>query len=601
MTYYFCLEDYEGKISYLDKGFDVVSMSVLQKETELPNALIRLTQKSYQEHRSVFLDEKNRQKMHIEADAFSGDSSCDPSVRRRIFSGYVQKLPHKATSKIVTLKVDMVPSLSEKKRMEKNFVRDIQGKYPLDPLFYDQVAEITPLGVCEHTLFLPYWDWQEGVLKASHIFEGRKSMDLPASSILEEGFSWQCLEDPLSKLKVTIKAQWVQKANGVVPIGHKISQAFEGGVLATYTGPKLKEKWWPVGMTLQSGRYEIIKSDLQFIREDYIFDGTKQGEDAKQPPDTFKVSFFDPVVHLAWRYEQARVESFTMALENDVGTMSSKDAEIVWLLGDLSYEAGLQRWQAERAYKVGDRVQVGDCLYVCLESHISQKNFWQHESKWRLKKKRRSALPDTALASFFQTDRGKASVNFAMKKARVLMAHGARCGKVTCKIPLKVALGWSDGVSAIDLDTTVCITHEKLPGGRVCGKVVSYEIQAQGPLEDQSMHHVVILELAVSIAQKRDKGSRPTQDDVFDIAQNARLDTCIFGMVNPRGLDVHDIVEDVIVHHPADEQIAFLQRKEPVPATSLRLFLKDLKSYGVLEHDWVVDQAITYSAPCQIG
>lgn len=573
-----------------------------------------------------------------------------------IFRGWFNPIPHGSTSTSVTLQASAEPA--NRIAIERAFCEAVKAASTVedptwDSLFVDidgpkpwedaaalegpcpSTQDQTPWQACVGTFDVPYWDPVvdgEGALRRSNLFDGRTCLDV-TDSVLEDGLTWRLSGRAIRKLRVSLKATWVQRAQGVVPIGHKINQADGGGGqrgLVTYTPGYVMAQWWRSGHTLKGGHYTLQDSELVLVEamsRDMTQDVPGKGVQGIQP------ARFEARLSVAWRYEQPRQEEVFMVLDNAAlkheDHLDGRVEHLEWQLGDLCHESGLSPWRGDTLYRPGDRVLMHGHIYQCQENHYAGLNFWEDTNKWVNKTKRRAPLPRGDASTFFETERGRLAIRHALRRAKVLLAHSTRSGIVSFRLPFTAG-------AALTLDHSLILRHPRLPYGGMRGKVVGLHHD----LDFKLGKGVTTVTMAVSIAGIVDPGADclPEEGKESLVPIDAANATPIMGLREASLITADTIVEQCLIVDNAADQEEFYQNwrarrgesygedfqddpeaedsstfaayqgesltamlPQVVPPTRVLLRLKDLSSYPCLERRIALRPMEYAAAPQQLG
>ncbi|MBT5654750.1 MAG: hypothetical protein HOI80_04550, partial [Alphaproteobacteria bacterium] len=128
-----------------------------------------------------------------------------------------------------------MPTLIKGDLIELTFLADIkdpqQESRPLvaklkggDDLFIQKEKRHDLGELLEDRLELPHWDRTTGALSLSNIHQGKSFLDL-GGDFDRESLSLHLKAMPLTSVSVTLEAEWIQRASGIVDIAPSIERA----------------------------------------------------------------------------------------------------------------------------------------------------------------------------------------------------------------------------------------------------------------------------------------------------------------------------------------------------------------------------------------
>ncbi|MBM3602237.1 MAG: hypothetical protein FJX22_00430, partial [Alphaproteobacteria bacterium] len=87
-----------------------------------------------------------------------------------------------------------------------------------------------------------YWHKTQGTVGLSGLFAGSQSLTL-SGQIFHDSLRVEMGRPPLSAVKMTVVAEWLQRANGVANIARRVERAFPGQRVNTLSGEDLAARW----------------------------------------------------------------------------------------------------------------------------------------------------------------------------------------------------------------------------------------------------------------------------------------------------------------------------------------------------------------------
>jgi len=214
----------------------------------------------------------------------------------------------------------------------------------------------------------------------------------------------------------------------------------------------------------------------------------------------------------SYDYRQPRREEVTITLGADLQPVLGEESRSETLpdltLEGLTEDRVTPLWTPKKAYKRGDRVQHNGRFWECILQHTSDTFFsvtptdgreviiWGNNSigiveQWKSVTSEHLPLSKRG-DHFFDTARGAKAIDHAILRARAFLR--ARMRYVMCKVTGR----WRD-LRDVTCRHSVRITHPRLPGKELTGKVVSYtKAWAEG-----SQSPTVTIELGVSVGTEK--------------------------------------------------------------------------------------------------
>ncbi|MBX3487591.1 MAG: hypothetical protein KF798_06790 [Candidatus Paracaedibacteraceae bacterium] len=181
---------------------------------------------------------------------------------------------------------------------------------------------------------------------------------------------------------------------------------------------------------------------------------------------------------------------------------------------------------------------------------------------------------ESVMSSFFDTPEGRDAVDQALDIARSHLAYSARALEITCQIP------FVDGLD-LTLDHNIKIIHSVIPQGEIQGKLVAYRLERH--------YNIAVATLRILVAT----GTGEANDSTYSIQPVSDIE----GLVDAKHLAAEQVIDHIVVHNHAYEQISLLQTNPDQDLTTwIDLNLKDLRSHDVLERSYTLN-TLNWSAP----
>ena len=514
-----------------------------------------------------------------------------------------------------------------------------------DPLFVHEEHLKDPTEVLEARSELFFWCRKTGVLKTSDLFWGAHRVDLGEPHFYKT-LNMRVGDPPLSAVKITLSAEWIQRYQGKADLTPFIRSCFPQGIVNTLTGEDLKKKWWRPFEKIGHSGYWVDESTLEEITPNYtgdlnLYPATSDpiwlspddpayGQDKPDQPqqETLKRSWFKSKLVVGWQYHQKRQEKvhFTLKHATQLDPFSDERGRCLHLkLQNIASHDEKPFWRPFWTYSKGFQVRYGNEFYECVQKHLSHKSFQEDHLYWSpLPHKKPKAFFKPHQGCFFETERGKKAIEHALEIARAHLASSARAIDISFSGPFEV-------LAPLTCDHSVKIRDTRLPGQEVWGKVKSLRLCVEGT-SGKKWGEVV---LAVSIGSSSSSdplSSYILQDSApyaYEEYGEADYHSSVIQGVSPSGipyifpqpsirfghdpksLTARDLVQSIAVKNPPDRQNKHLMDHQyPVShhievalkevPTQIEIRLFDLKKLGEPTRDIFVDTPQAWSAPQQI-
>lgn len=423
---------------------------------------------------------------------------------------------------------------------------NIQKSSEWDELFVDSAQRQDPVEVLEAMPSLFCWHPVTHQVSISHLFHGRENVCYDTSQILQDSFCVKVARLPKPYINVSIVAEWIQEATGEINVFPLIEKKFTNNKINTLTANGLMNSWPRTGQLLGRSGYAVVESNLQPIlpgstgilnvypqmTEKITFN------DASIDGIYLKRSWFTGKLTLEWTYRQRRREIVSFRLNHKSHLLQRAEAkklDVVLRLANITNE-----------------------------------------------------LTSPSAPSFFETERGRKTIDHAVKIARCHLASSARGLEVVFKVALDHAL-------SLSLDHLVEIHHPSLPAGKAKGKLIGYKLVAS--FEKRWA------QLKVALSTGMGETDLPS---FIEIIPEAPLE----GLPEVNNLDTHYFVEALSIKNQATDQTRAIQQN-PISTTEelmqllnnhqteVMLKLKDIRSVDVLERRFAVSTPLSWSAPVE--
>jgi hypothetical protein len=540
-----------------------------------------------------------------------------------VFRGRLIGMPSQIDGELVTLDFTAIRHDSEAKK--KALCQEIKDNGVYDRLFFTEEPELKDL--LQAYTALSYWNRTTGDLMLSDIFRGRQHKDL-GGHFFRDSLKVTVAHEPLQAVNLEMKTEWMQQARGVCEIGHHIKRACRGGYLSSLTGESLEKAWWNEQTSLGSNGYRVEQSHLKPLKPldkktfPSVSDAFWHGGD-KPKKVQFPRKWYDLQLRLGWSYRQKRRELALLTLKHNVqdlggGGQRTKTLQfcLASILGRNSF------WEPNHIYTPGFQVLHEEGVYKCIRRHQSGEFF--NPRKWVKQDNHVHVHGQAARATFFPTDRGQEAIAYALEVAKAHLAASARC------IHVNIA-GHLNDLKDITLDHNLTIHDPRLPGGTVKGKVIGYRFIVDGQTGERlgKVRLGVSIGTGMSVTEAFRDYHTYAEEDVWDEnpnygdeIYNRSTSTICFrlkedqippmGIQRPAMLTERELVQHMEILNDGDKQNRKLIKQQypktmdmkgvlKLIPTDIRIKLKDLKTYGCLDHTVHIDVLTAWSAPQHIN
>eukprot|EP01035_Chromulina_nebulosa_P020444 gene20444-26527_t len=291
--------------------------------------------------------------------------------------------------------------------------------------FYDTVGLADVLEARSEVMC---WDRLTGQLSLSHILSGVKQRSI-SDEILGDSLTVKIGSTPVNAVHVTMEANWSQNYDDVINLAPMIASKFSKGIINTLTCDAL-EKSWPrvrdkIGLskTRRNTGYSVVKSALRRL-----------------PKGVNNLPTTTSPLYMSEHGKEPRLMTFTHG----------------WFRGCLWVHFDYKQPCREVVnFSVLNTVPVAGGNVRHLKFKLLNGNGY---------------VEKPSASTVFRCSRGLRLLDYAEKVAKAHIIGASRQLEVEFCVPFETL--WD-----VDLDTTLDVTHAQLPGGRVVGKVVSYQLR----------------------------------------------------------------------------------------------------------------------------
>lgn len=262
-------------------------------------------------------------------------------------------------------------------------------------------------------------------------------------------------EPPLSKVEIEATVSWTQAGSGSVDLSrdiydgfNQIGQVYPFPTIASLTGDGLAADWpregqsigggWTVGAGTEATEAGHVQAYVFAVS--YFAQAPEEGADEGAASTYFAEYHKFDLRFPVYRYKVTFIADYAASRDRTEKITFTLNADLQPMLGQLP---GADT----------EKIVLGSDL---LESIIDGGD--------------ETPIRDVRRKSYFNTDRGKQSVEHLILRARARLRARSRAVRVTVQ-----AASWS-GLTGISCRHNVTVTDRRLPGGTATGKVVSYTL-----------------------------------------------------------------------------------------------------------------------------
>lgn len=466
-----------------------------------------------------------------------------------------------------------------------------------------------------------YCDSRTGDLSYSDWFEGTKTIHI-GEHFFQQSLQIKLTKPPLKACTINVHAHWIQSDRGIANLSPQIRRAFPLGKISTYTQKSLLKKWPEPQRRLGRSGLWILKSKLKPMIPcvplyPLYSPPLSLGTEGQKRLFRIKRYWFKPILWVRWQIRQKRRETLSVTLSHDVQPIFPGGGEhktIDFTLHNINPDPNVYMWQPNHFYEQGTKTAHEGIIYKCKVNHISRTHF--EGSQWAFKKPFHTPLGNPARASFFLTDRGYQAAEHAMERAKVILAHSARCLEVSFE-------GTWDVLKEVTTDHSLTLSDPRLPGGSVTGKVVKHTLIAVG----ETGERMACVTLLCSAGTRKVRTVESSPESTYGLENYGEMGYQVHQnqiCSTPSGLSYFrydeqqpptyversPVLKNVqLTHGPTDQEAKMLENTYSSPeslqktltqnSTRLQLFFRDMRTRERLDHLIRVRMASGWSAPFQ--
>lgn len=413
-----------------------------------------------------------------------------------------------------------------------------------DDLFFPTKAENDPTIFLEAENKIFYWNMKNGNLSFSDINIGEKNFDISKKDILKGSTKIRLSREPYGKINLRITASWIQKVRGFIDIIPMIARKFNYNRINSFTDISSGFKnIYKDGYSLLYRKIDEINPNAGNSLNNFplISAPIKIKQNDKEQSVNFHRFYYSGKFILSWEYHQKRVESVNVAIIDKKFTRS-KDVSIN--LNAIQLSKDYPYWSACKNYLVGDKIIFSGYVYECQKAHHSNLEFDQEN--WKCLNKIPDALEDDTLSSFFATNRGKFCIRYALRKAAALMNYSRRY--VIINFCLDANKFWA--ITVNDQITFIDFFNNSIQA-----KIIQTKLMMTVNSR--------IMKITVGYSPKY-------SSDIWEKIKNYQFKVD----KNSDQIEMEDIVKDVTVENPPEEQEALMTAEQFSSLSEAKSFLR---------------------------
>lgn len=531
------------------------------------------------------LSPARQQRCWISAEILDSDGQATDVVP--LFSGRVVGVPANFTASTVT--VTFVGRPSGWAEAQADAVADLQVEPAWDPLLVAEADRDDPAAVLEGYPGLLQWDRVTGEVSYSPLIADAEMEVIDLEGLhLQDSLQVELGDTPINAVRISCSAQWEQAANAVLDLSNTVKGLFPGGSVSTYTGESFVDSWPKAGDSIggDSG-WTVARSSISPLTLDY----SQQS---------------------VWSEPRAITVGEAPTLDPEIDASPSATVEIKfprsWFNVELLALAEYRQRRSETA-----TILVTAALQPIVE-------FEQPEEISVSCEDLTVPVDDDGLMpigsslcdSYFQTPRGQRTIQALLFRTAARLAKAARCVEVEVEVPYEAALGVTCAKAARIVD-------DRLPGGEATGKVVSYELVADGDSGQLSAKVKIACAIGSGQPQATATGDQVEAGGVVVEPWDYQQPT---SLVNPLllGSRSYSVLTATLINGPTEQQAAILSTplsgeavKDTDSAktalesalgdlpTSVEILLRDLETDTDLAHSISIEQSGLLQFPRNIS
>jgi len=381
----------------------------------------------------------------------------------------------------VTLKIECLPDdWQHRKRAAVQPVKDLPT---FDALLLSPGSLNDPAKILEgHTAVVEFDPVTHDAVLVDFFGVGAAVVEPDPDDVYQ--IAYEIVDTPIAGVQINLTAEWVEIRQGTFGLGDALTDAM-GGSVSTLTPDPFAKKWPKPGDKIGGAGgsgYEFVEADLVVDAEVVVgpFHGSTDLYNYVDDPnllaplarDVYLVrTYFAGALTVGWRRQQKRVETFSLYVPNECQPVALGTGEVKTLnikLQSVTVDESVKPYIPGAFYSAGDRVLIFFTVFERNEDGVALA-WWADQANWTAIDSH-APLGGKDKNTYFQTLRGRMSIDAAVFQARALIADSQRIVEVSFDCDPKDALFLLTPANRIVLDG---IPHDILPGGFVDAKVYS--------------------------------------------------------------------------------------------------------------------------------
>jgi hypothetical protein len=445
-------------------------------------------------------------------------------------------------------------NLEKYRLLDKHALLKIKSNF--DELFFSSKDVNNPTIFLENDNDNFYWNMKNGKLSLSHINDCSNNIDVDSNSIIQNSLKVHLAREPYKSINVSLTATWIQSSDGYIDLYPAISKNFQNGIISSYTNIKygienLCKFPHRSGYRLLDCKVKEITPAQSTI---YKFPLTSRSftvnSNSKDCNIKFRRFYFDGTMLVHWNYRQKIVENVNVKIVN-TKLNYGREKTLHFKLNAIQLPKQYPKWSLFDHYMIGDKVLNDGFIYECLEDHFSRNSF--DKTKWKEFKKIPDTMWNQSKSSFFESNRGKNAIRYAIQRATALINCSSRYVEISFCVDAKEFLH-------ISLDDAMRITDPRFPNGQITGKVIRTKFIANA-------NHRII---CITIACCRDYREPPIEE------LNKYFDELLID--EEKKIKPQNIITEIRVTNLPEEQEKFLSNCNAETIHELESALKKHKT-----------------------
>ena len=197
-----------------------------------------------------------------------------------------------------------------------------------------ELTEIFPCRFC--------FDRSTSVVKIDNILPDKDCIEIDKNAYWERSLRIQNNREPISRINVSVDAQWIQECRGMTDLYPIIAQHFEKGFINSLNN--LQRQWWRMSKSLPKSCYTVVHSHIQEYFPPYV--PIRENFNVAGKDVYIKRFWFRGILDLRWHYRQKIREKINFSIN---GNCDGVEKNLHFHLGKLDID------QANSSYFGSDR------------------------------------------------------------------------------------------------------------------------------------------------------------------------------------------------------------------------------------------------------